>query len=157
MFVNRTQELKTLNREYQRSYASFTVIYGRRRVGKTTLIKEFIKEKLRVYYYATEMNLALQLQAFTKDIMELLGLSPIKFENFEDALIFLAKQIGDQRLVLVIDEYQNLVKIDKSFSSMLQKVWDMYLKESNIHLILCGSTISMMHSEVLNYSAPLYG
>ena len=157
MFVNRDSELKRLNQEYQREGSSFTVIYGRRRVGKTTLIKEFIKDKERIYYYATEINLAMQLKSFTRDILEALGFSNIAFESFEDALVFLAKNIGSKKLVLVIDEYQNLAKIDKGFSSILQKVWDLYLKEKNVYLILCGSTISMMHSELLNYSAPLYG
>lgn len=157
MFVNRTRELNTLNNEYQRTNSSFTVIYGRRRVGKTTLIREFIRDKEMIYYYATEVNLSMQLKSFTKDILEVLGLSHISFETFEDAFIFLAKHMGDRQLILVIDEYQNLVKVEKSFSSMLQKVWDMHFKETNIYLILCGSTISMMHSEILNYSAPLYG
>jgi len=157
MFVNRTNELKTLNSEFTASNSSFTVIYGRRRVGKTTLIKEYIKNKEMIYYYATEVNLSMQLKSFTKDVLEILGLSNVLFESFEDAFIFLAKHIGKKKIVLVIDEYQNLVKVEKSFSSMLQKVWDMYFKETNIHLILCGSTISMMHSEILNYSAPLYG
>ena len=157
MFVNRINELKTLNKEYQRDNSSFTVIYGRRRVGKTTLIKEFIRDKHRIYYYATEINIAMQLKSFSRDISESLGFSNISFESFEDALIFLAKNIGDKKMILVIDEYQNLAKVDRGFSSMLQKVWDIYLKDTNIYLILCGSTISMMHSEVLNYSAPLYG
>ena len=141
MFVNRTNELKTLNSEFTTSNSSFTVIYGRRRVGKTTLIKEYIKNKEMIYYYATEVNLSLQLKSFTKDILEILGLSNILFESFEDAFIFLAKHIGEQKIVLVIDEYQNLVKVEKSFSSMLQKVWDIYFKETNIDLILCASSI----------------
>jgi len=157
MFVNRESELQTLQNEYNTPYSSLSVIYGRRRVGKTTLIREFIKDKPMIYYYATEINLSMQLQSFTKDIRELLGLSNIAFESFEDALIFLAKHITNQKIVLVIDEYQNLVKVEPSFSSIVQKVWDMHLKDTPIHLILCGSTISMMHSELLNYSAPLYG
>ena len=72
MFVNRPKELKTLNREYKRVNSSFTVIYGRRRVGKTTLIKEFIKDKERIYYYATEINIAMQLKSFTRDVLEAL-------------------------------------------------------------------------------------
>ncbi len=157
MFVNRNSELETLNKEYQRKGSSFTVIYGRRRVGKTTLLKEFIRDKESIYYYATEVNITMQLKSFTKDILNSLGFSNIAFDSFEDALIFLAKNLSSKKLILIIDEYQNLAKIDKSFSSMLQKVWDLYLKESNIYLILCGSALSMMHSEVLNYSAPLYG
>jgi len=156
-FVNRTEELETLNREYRLPHATFSVIYGRRRVGKTTLIQKYIEDKPMLYYYATEVNLAMQLKAFTEDMCQKLDLGNITFPSFEDALVYLSKQLGEKKLVLVIDEYQNLAKLDKSFSSMLQKVWDLHLKQSNIHLILCGSTISMMHSEILNYAAPLYG
>jgi len=156
-FVNRTQELETLNREYKLPHATFSVIYGRRRVGKTTLIQKYIEDKPMLYYYATEINLTMQLKAFTEDMCEKLNLGNITFPSFEDALVYLSKHIGEQKLVLVIDEYQNLAKLDKGFSSMLQKVWDLHFKQSHIHLILCGSTISMMHSEILNYSAPLYG
>jgi AAA+ ATPase superfamily predicted ATPase len=99
----------------------------------------------------------MQLKAFIEDMRETLQLGNVTFESFEDALVYLSDNIGEKRLVLVIDEYQNLAKRDKGFSSMLQKIWDLHLKKSNIHLILCGSTISMMHSEILNYSAPLYG
>ena len=157
-FINRTQELETLNSEYTNKGAAFSVIYGRRRVGKTTLIQEYIKQKPMLYYYATEINLAMQLKAFIEDMRETLQLGNVTFESFEDALVYLSDNIiGKEKLILVIDEYQNLAKLDKGFSSMLQKVWDLHLKKSNIHLILCGSTISMMHSEILNYSAPLYG
>jgi AAA+ ATPase superfamily predicted ATPase len=156
-FINRTQELETLNSEYHNTSSAFSVIYGRRRVGKTTLIQEYIKKKPMLYYYATETNLSMQLKAFIEDMRETLKLGNVTFESFEDALVYLSDNIGEEKLVLVIDEYQNLAKLDKGFSSMLQKIWDLHLKKSDIHLILCGSTISMMHSEILNYSAPLYG
>jgi len=156
-FVNRTRELETLNREYASKNAVFSVIYGRRRIGKTTLIREYIKEKPMLYYYATEINLSMQLKAFVEDMRETLDFGNVSFDSFEDALVYLSRNTGEKKLVVVIDEYQNLAKLDKGFSSMLQKVWDLHLKQSNIHLILCGSTISMMHSEILNYSAPLYG
>ena len=142
----------------EKLFSSKTILLlGPRQVGKTTLIQEYIKEKPMLYYYATEINLAMQLKAFIEDMCETLALGNVTFDTFEDALVYLSRNIGEKKLVLVIDEYQNLAKLDKGFSSMLQKVWDLHLKKSNIHLILCGSTISMMHSEILNYSAPLYG
>ena len=160
MFINRQNELETLNREYQSSRASFTVIYGRRRVGKTALITEYIQGKQAIYLYATDANLSQQLKAFTKEIKKLVSPKEAKYLNFEtfsDSFEFLADIELKERLILVIDEYQNLCKLDKSFSSSLQRVWDIYLSHSNIHLILCGSVLSMMHSEVLAYNAPLYG
>jgi len=156
MFINRKEELQVLEKEYKKNTSSFSVIYGRRRVGKTALISEYIKNKPHLYLYATESSLKNQLQTFTNEIIKIFKLPyKINFNSFEEAFIFIANQ--NQKIILVIDEYQNLAKLDKSFSSMLQKVWDMYLSKSQIHLILCGSVISMMYSEVLNYTAPLYG
>ena len=160
MFVNRESELAVLKREYEREGASFTVIYGRRRVGKTALIGEYIKDKPAIYFYATERNLKEQLEQITRQIVEYIGkdyLKNVEFSDFEKLIELLSEHIGKQKLVFVIDEYQNLVVLDKAFSSMLMKVWDLKLKFQNIHLILCGSVISMMYSEVLSYSSPLYG
>ena len=160
MFVNRLSELKTLNDEYNRNGSSFTIIYGRRRVGKTTLISEYIKNKPAVFYYATEAGISKQLHLLSQQIIEYTGQSYLKdleFKSFEQLLSVFAENIRDEKQILVIDEYQLLVKLEKSLSSELQKTWDTILKKKNIHLILCGSSISMMHNEALNYNAPLYG
>jgi AAA+ ATPase superfamily predicted ATPase len=160
MFINRFKELQTLNEEYKREGSAFSVVYGRRRVGKTALISEFIKNKPAIYLYITQTDLKTQLQIFTQEIKKFVDESVkdfLHFESFESALEFLASLQLQKKLVLVIDEYQYLVEQDRAFSSKLQRVWDIMLKNSNIYLILCGSVLSMMQSEVLNYSAPLYG
>ncbi len=160
MFINRIDELKILEDEYQKNNATFSVIYGRRRVGKTALISQYILNKPHIYLYATEGNLAGQLKSFSSEIVKLLDISyaqNIEFKTFEEVFTFLSTLELKQKLILVIDEYQNLCKLDNAFSSTLQKIWDMKLSSSNIHLILCGSVLSMMHSEVLAYDAPLYG
>lgn len=160
MFINRTEELRLLESEYATPNSAFSVIYGRRRVGKTALISKYIENKPHIYLYATEGNLSLQLENFTKEVIKLSDLSyakNIKFDNFEEAFEFLANLQLPSKLVVAIDEYQNLCHLDHAFSSKLQRVWDLYLSKSNIHLILCGSVLSMMHSEVLAYNAPLYG
>jgi uncharacterized protein len=160
MFINRTEELSLLESEYARAKSAFSVIYGRRRVGKTALISKYIENKPHIYLYATEGNLSLQLENFTKELTKLSDLSyakNIKFDNFEEAFEFLANLKLPSKLVVAIDEYQNLCHLDHAFSSKLQRVWDLYLSKSNLHLILCGSVLSMMHSEVLAYNAPLYG
>lgn len=160
MFYNREDELKILEDEYKRDGSAFSVIYGRRRVGKTALIKKFIEGKPALFIYATEANLLVQLEDLKPKLLQLLNkpyLNDITLVSFEQMFSILTEYDFKQKLVIVIDEYQNLCKIDRAFSSLLQKVWDMQLKELNIHLILCGSVVSMMHSEVLNYTAPLYG
>jgi AAA+ ATPase superfamily predicted ATPase len=160
MFINRQKELKALNEEYNKKYATFSVIYGRRRVGKTALITQFIKNKPSIYLYITQGDLKSQLNILTNEIKKFVDDNLkefLNFESFESAFEFLATLKLDKKLILVIDEYQYLVQLDNAFSSKLQRVWDMKLKHSNIHLILCGSVLSMIQSEVLNYTAPLYG
>ena len=160
MFYNRENELQTLESEYEKEGATFTVIYGRRRVGKTALISEYIKNRPSLFIYATEANFLIQLENSKPQLLELINkpyLEGVKLTSFEQLFTLLCEYDFTQKLVLVIDEYQNLCKIDKAFSSSLQRIWDMKLQQKNIHLILSGSVISMMHSEVLDYSAPLYG
>ncbi|MDD2651979.1 MAG: ATP-binding protein [Sulfurimonas sp.] len=160
MFINRKDELQALENEYSKKNASFSVIYGRRRVGKTALIGQYIQNKPHFYFYATESNLDGQLEKFVKEILKLSALpyaSNLSFKNFEEVFEFISTLKLEKKLIIAIDEYQNLCYLDKSFSSVLQKSWDMHLSKSNIHLILCGSVFSMMHSEVLAYNAPLYG
>jgi len=160
MFVNRTRELEALEDEYRADRASFSVVYGRRRVGKTALLSEFIRDKRHIYLYITQSDLHSQLEAFTQQIKSFVDSSlaeHISFGSFEQAIEFLATIELDEKLIVVIDEYQHLPMMDRAFSSKLQKIWDEKLQQSDIYLILCGSVLSMMHSEVLNYSAPLYG
>ncbi len=160
MFYNRENELLTLEKEYDREGASFTVIYGRRRVGKTALIYEYIQNKPSLFIYATETNFLIQLENLKPQLLKLIHkpyLSNINLESFPQLFALLDEYPFDEKLVLVIDEYQNLCKLDTSFSSQLQQIWDTQLKQRNIHLILSGSVTVMMHSEILDYSAPLYG
>lgn len=161
LFVNRQEELNSLEQEYKRQGASFTVIYGRRRVGKTALISQFIKDKPAVYYYAIEAGAQQQLSHLTREILRFLNkpyLNELSFPDIEQLIIFFAEQMpGDKKVILAIDEYQQLAKNISGCSSLFQRAWDLQLCFKNIHLILCGSVISMMHSEVLDYSAPLYG
>lgn len=160
MFVNRVKELEALHGEHRAKRASFSVVYGRRRVGKTALLSEFIKNKKHIYLYITQSDLNSQLEAFVKQIKPFVNEAYAKhlsFKSFEEALEFVATLALDEKLLLVIDEYQNITLMDSAFSSKLQRVWDEKLQHANIYLILCGSALSMMQSEVLNYSAPLYG
>lgn len=160
MFIDRKQELQVLSQEYRKKQASFTVIYGRRRVGKTALISEFIKDKPSIFYYATEASLEYQLKQFSTQVLDFLGkdyLSSHSFDSFEQAFLFLTDHIGRKKIVLVIDEYHRLTQLDKSFSGLIQKTWDTAFKNNRIHLILCGSVISIIHKELLSYESPLYG
>ena len=158
-FIGRKSELSKLDAEYNRD-SSFVVIYGRRRVGKTTLIKEFLKEKTAFYFLATEelesqsmKRLAGVVARTTKNTL----LQKAVFTDWVDLFQVIADYKPEEKKVLVIDEFPYLVKTNSAFPSILQNVWDEILKDSNVMLILSGSFISMMQKHALSYDSPLYG
>jgi uncharacterized protein len=158
-FIGREEELNTLEREYARA-SGFVVIYGRRRVGKTTLIKEFIKIKEALYFLATEEIENLGKKRLLSAVAAFTGQEYLKNASFNDweAIFKLwADHNPGQKKILVIDEFQYLVQVNRSFPSLFQRIWDETLKNSNAMVILCGSLISLMTTQVLNYSSPLYG
>ena len=158
-FINREKEMETLDREYKKEN-SFVVIYGRRRVGKTTLIKEFIKDKKAFYFFADKQNENLQIERFKNQIAENFKdeiLKKIEIKDWDTLFEYLIMKISNEKFVLVIDEFQYLTLINKNFSSIFQRIYDEKLKDKNIMIILCGSLISMMYSETLAYDSPLYG
>ena len=160
MFVNRHKELQLLQEEYQNHAFRFTVIYGRRRVGKTTLLKEHIATKPYIYFLVTLESLPTLLQRFQNLVADFLDddfLKEVKLKSFEQIFSYLSKQNLTQKVIVVIDEFQYLGRVDNSIPSQFQYIVDEILKSKNIHLILCGSIISMMYEQTLSYSSPLYG
>ena len=158
-FIGRQIELEKLNAEYKRD-GSFVVIYGRRRVGKTTLIKEFLKKKTAFYFLATEeleiqsmKRLAGVVARTTKNSL----LQKATFTDWLDLFQIIAEYKPEEKKVLVIDEFPYLVKTNPAFPSVLQNAWDEILKDSNVMLILSGSLIGMMQKHALSYDSPLYG
>ncbi|ALP92466.1 ATP-binding protein [Intestinimonas butyriciproducens] len=158
-FIGRQRELEALETEYRKE-GGFAVLYGRRRVGKTTLIKEFIKDKPAFYFLATE-------EVETQSMKRLAGvvarvtqnpmLQRVAFSDWLDLFRLIAEYRPEQKKVLVIDEFPYLVKSNQAFPSILQNAWDEILKDSNVMLILCGSLIGMMQKHALSYDSPLYG
>ena len=160
MFVGRKSELAKLNEMYHSNNYECAIIYGRRRVGKTTLIKEFIKDKKAVYFLAREADGAVNLMRFSDDVYavtaeELKGNS--FFADWERAFDYIYHVAKEERMVLVIDEYPYLAGGFHPISSILQAHIDNQLKSSKLFLILCGSSMSFMENQVLGYKSPLYG
>jgi len=157
VFVNRNDELNFLDSAYRSGRSEFIVIYGRRRIGKTELLREFIKDKNAVYFLADERSDQDNLSDFRTLVAggidsELLSASNL---DWGDTLKEVSK--NEKRLIIVIDEYPYLIRGNKSIPSIFQKAWDLYLNDSNVMLILCGSSISMMEQYVLGSKSPLYG
>ena len=160
MFIGRHPELTELNRLYDKEGFSFIVIYGRRRVGKTALISEFLKGKDNIFYVSIERNDRAALKDFSEKILERFpDASSIleSFDSWDKALTYITKQAGKKRIVIAIDEYPYLAAGNPSISSILQKHIDTGLKSTNLFLILCGSSMSFMKNQILGYQSPLYG
>lgn len=159
MFIGRENELNTLNRLYSSDKFEFAVIYGRRRVGKTALINEFVKGKDNIFFTGVETNEKQNLDNFSRSIMEYnTGLAMgVSFNNFQMALEHIFELAKIKRIVFVIDEYPYVARASKSFASTLQFLIDKNKDTSKLFLILCGSSMSYMEDHVLAYKAPLYG
>jgi hypothetical protein len=158
-FIGRQTELAKLNAEYSHN-GSFVVIYGRRRVGKTTLIKEFIKGKPAFYFLATEeleQQSMKRLAGVVARTTENKLIQNATFTDWLDLFQIIVDYHPDERKVLVIDEFPYLVKVNPAFPSILQNAWDEILKDGNVMLILSGSLIGMMQKYALSYDSPLYG
>ncbi len=159
MFIGRERELNALENLYASDKFEFAVIYGRRRVGKTALINQFIGNKKAVYFMGVESNAKQNLENFSKSIIEYSsGIeTETSFLSFQAALEYLFKLAEKERLILAIDEYPYVARSSKSLASTLQLLIDKYKDSSKLMLILCGSSMSYMEDHVLAYKAPLYG
>ena len=137
--------------QYSSREFHFTVIYGRRRIGKTEIIKQFVKDKNAIYFMATESSGEKNLELLSKIVLEhsetkfKFG----KFESYEALFDFLAEFSKHERLVFVIDEYPYLAEAYPEISSIIQKFCDHNWKETMLQFVLCGSSMSFMENQVL--------
>ena len=158
MFINRKAELELLTRLYQSDRAELYVLYGRRRVGKTELLRAFCEDKPHLFFIATLATDVEQLSTFSQQIWAFTHPEipeGFTFPSWEAAFRALADLPGNP--LIILDEFTYLMSGNKAIASILQKVWDERLKNSRVKLVLCGSYIGMMETEVLGYQAPLYG
>lgn len=154
-FINRKRELRFLDNMYSKT-GGLVVIYGRRRVGKTELIKQFITGKKHLYYLADKRGTQINAKNMTRLGAEVFDELPVEVSNFDDVFKFISKRMNE-KIVVVIDEFSYLVEKDSTIPSVFQLIVDEIIKEKEILLILSGSNISMMHNGTLSYKSPLYG
>lgn len=159
MFIGRERELASLKEFYEKDGIGMTVIYGRRRIGKSTLITEFLKNKKNIFYTATKVGKNRNLELFSKQVLELLmpGVENISFNTIEAVFDFINKNIGDDKVVLAIDELPYWAEKDEALLSVLQKYIDTVWQDKNLKIILCGSALSFMENKVLSEKSPLFG
>lgn len=159
-FIDREDELSTLESEYARDGSALVIVYGRRRVGKTTLISEFIKDKPTLFFLASEESETQNRTAFKDRAAEFTGNELLREANVSswDVIFKTIMQTEFlQKPVIVIDEFQYIGKSNPAFPSVFQRIWEEQLKGREVMVILCGSFISMMESQTLSYNSPLYG
>lgn len=159
-FISRHKELDFLNSEYKKNDSSLVVLYGRRRIGKTTLTTEFGKDKNILYFLVTEESEKENQNQFKNLVAEFTNnelLKNVTTDNWEVIFKALVDDKPNKKKLMIIDEFQYLGKNNAAFPSVFQKIWDTILKDKNIMVILCGSLISMMEAQTLAYSSPLYG
>lgn len=159
MFYGRKKELNQLNTLYSHSTFDMAILYGRRRIGKTSLLKEFYKDKSGIFHLSEEKNDQLNIESFCKKVyayFNVPGMIPL-LQTWNDIFSFLSEQEIKHRLILIIDEFPYLALENKSLMSKLQHVIDHEWKDKNIMLVLCGSSVSFMENEILGIKSPLYG
>jgi AAA+ ATPase superfamily predicted ATPase len=162
VFRGRTAELKVLDKKYKQDGFVMTVLYGRRRVGKTKLINKFMQEHdcKKISFTSIEREESELISLMTESVLTVLApdmVDSISFNSFEDLFDFIGKQAEKERIIFFIDEYPYLAKQCPYIQSVLQKIIDTKWKNGNLFFIICGSLVSFMKDEVLAESAPLHG
>lgn len=161
-FLGRELELKILQNKFNKDSFGMAIVYGRRRIGKTMLINEFMDRQAckKIYFTAVEQNEKILLSMMKDAVLSSLApelIDIVDFPDFEKLFEFVGKYAVKERIIFFIDEYPYLAKQCKSIQSVLQKTIDKIWKNTNLFFILCGSLVGFMKDEVLAESAPLYG
>ncbi|HOU01872.1 MAG TPA: ATP-binding protein [Candidatus Cloacimonadota bacterium] len=155
MFVNREEEISRLKRVMDAGESKLVIIYGRRRCGKSTLLKKLMSSSM-IYFAADMREKALQIKALSIRIDAMIpGFSVPMYPDW-DSLFRSLNNALKSRIALIIDEFPYLVKNSPELPSVLQNIYD-DKAHSNFTFILCGSSQMMMHGLVLDANAPLYG
>ena len=165
-FVNREDELKFLESRYHSNSPEFIVIYGRRRIGKTELMLKFLENKNGVYFLASKEGDRQNIKDLAHTVSRVWGdeyFGQIEFPDWFTLFESLFKhrkfcELAEKnKFVLIIDEFPYLIHSNRAIPSVFQKIWELCMKKENIMLVLSGSSVSVMESEVLGYKSPLYG
>lgn len=156
-FINRERELGFLKKIHRDKQSRFIVIYGKRRVGKTELVKQFFRNIPHIYFLADKAPEREQLRMLSEKVGLMFKDEFLLSRGFGNWYEFFKYIKTKGRIVIAIDEFPFLIEANRAIPSIFQKGWDEDLRDSNIFLILLGSSIGMMETEVLGYKSPLFG
>ncbi len=155
-FIDREAEMAFLEERYASGEFEFLVLYGRRRVGKTELLRQFVEGRPHIYFLADKRGTERNVLRLRREMAEALGVHEVATEELEELFRWYVAEAGERSLV-VIDEFPYLVEKDDSIPSVLQLVIDKDLSDTDAMLVLCGSSEGMMERTVLGARSPLYG
>jgi AAA+ ATPase superfamily predicted ATPase len=159
MLHNRHRELGYLDTRYASGRAELVILYGRRRVGKTTLVHHWVQDKPHLFFFATQDDNSTLLRRFSQQVKQAAGEScepAFTYPDWEKALRSLIPLARTRRFVVVIDEFPRLVAACPPIASYLQMLWDMELQHTQVFLVLTSSLLSVMRQQVMAPDAPLY-
>lgn len=160
-FIDREQELEFLEERYRSGNSELIILYGRRRIGKTRLLNEFLQDKAGIYFLCVGYSEAENLRLLQTQMGDFLGdesFKKLRIKGFEELFQeFFKWRTKKERIVLIVDEFPYLIALNRGVVSTFQRIWDLNLSRQNAMLVLCGSRIGMMETEVLGYRSPLYG
>ena len=155
-FIGRTEEMRILQDQYDRTEHPFVIIKGRRRVGKSRLIREFCKDKDTLYFQADKEDAKAILMSFCNKLSEELGTPIGRMGSWADAMKLYTRLSDPEKKILVIDEFQYITKSDRNAEHEFQSIWDNILSKSDVMFIISGSYTTLM-KELTRYDRPLYG
>lgn len=159
-FYDREKEIEILRRNWEKSaeHSLFTVMIGRRRIGKTALLLKTEQEQKMLYLYVSKDNERVLVEKFQKAAEEVLGLHIYgRLETFAQFFEQIMKYGKEHHFTIVFDEFQNFLKVNPAIPSHIQDIWDRYHESTMVNLVTCGSIYSMMHKIFDNDDEPLYG
>lgn len=156
-FYDRGEELAALSGAFESPGSDVFVVYGRRRVGKTELLKQFCTDRPHMYFLASQEAEHRQREKFIDQVAAFFDDRTPRIDGWDEAFDYLGEKLQSEAVVVVIDEFPYLVTENDSVPSYVQGFVDEQLQETDSMLILCGSSVSTMESAVLGHKSPLYG
>lgn len=155
-FISREEEMSVLEEQYSAQEHSFVIVKGRRRVGKSRLIREFIKGKYALYFQVDKEESNAILVSFGRALSKEFGIDVRNLESWTSAMELYLRLSEKRRRIIVLDEFQYIIKADKNAANEFQSIWDNLLSKEDVMFIISGSYKTLM-DKLTEYDQPLYG